>query len=469
MKVQSIDQTKLMSADAEPLEVKTTSLTPREIGRETAVEIDIPLFQWLQYDRHYFRQYLLAQINWSLELLPVIQRHDSPFLYFYFRLFTFLGSEDFYWLVLPTIYWVFSPSVGRQFLCLWALCIFVGDWFKNVFCLPRPPSTLIKGSQKALDNHGFGWPSLHSIHAIALPLFAIRGRYGYVINWESYFVTSENTTLSTVLDLSGLELELELERELEVVHKGGILVCWFLALVWMNSVCLSRLYLGVHSPGDIQGGLIIGGVIFQFWSLFSEPFDHWLTTSSYGAFWVVFVGVLLLSLIPHVKVREFQPIALSETPGQQQQQPIIVRHSVSVTNEELVCVTMFMMGFLFWTNLFPDLLVPLAACQFSFYTVLVRMIVGCLNLAVIYLSISFLWKRYVEKSENTSPSPSPSSSLGLSSSSSSSSSSSTGGMNNHKNEEFTRMKILKTFVKYSIGCGSALVIFAPLSFSYLNI
>ena len=41
-----------------------------------------------------------------------------------------------------------------------------------------------------------------------------------------------------------------------------------IAICFMLSVCVSRMYLGVHSPADVQGGMMLGAVLLKVWTWF---------------------------------------------------------------------------------------------------------------------------------------------------------------------------------------------------------
>ena len=45
------------------------------------------------------------------------------------------------------------------------------------------------------------------------------------------------------------------------IHKTNSHLEWWLLMTWVVLNCYSRMYLGVHYPGDILGGLIIGVVL----------------------------------------------------------------------------------------------------------------------------------------------------------------------------------------------------------------
>eukprot|EP00744_Colponema_vietnamica_P011526 GILI01016213.1.p1 GENE.GILI01016213.1~~GILI01016213.1.p1 ORF type:complete len:398 (+),score=102.19 GILI01016213.1:126-1319(+) len=197
------------------------------------------------------REYLFGQICWGSDLLI---KYVAPLrcsaLDIYCRTASFVGSQSFYVIVIPLLQWFSSsPFFARSCVMLFYSSTSVCNWLKNLLSLPRPPaSCLHKG--RCLDNHGFGWPSSHAANALALPFFV--GRY-----------ISGMTPLQVLFSLSFYGFQV-----------------YFFAALWLLSVSASRLYLGVHSPADIHGGMIVGGLLLQVWTSFCEDFDRLLFVTS---------------------------------------------------------------------------------------------------------------------------------------------------------------------------------------------
>lgn len=198
------------------------------------------------------RSYLLRHVNLGTEQILKIQRLRTSFLDKYFLLASLCGSEVFYTLLLPFIYWIVDPELGRMIACLLTLGIFTGNFLKNLLCLPRPPSPPVwtpSMDKETLDNRDYGWPSSHSINAISLPFFTLRFFLGFVWLWES--------------------------------QEPWKLTLWYtFAFWWSGSIILSRMYLGVHSPADVSGGMIIGVVILRAFLFVCDSINAWILASA---------------------------------------------------------------------------------------------------------------------------------------------------------------------------------------------
>lgn len=69
---------------------------------------------------------------------------------------------------------------------------------------------------------------------------------------------------------------------------------------WISSISLGRLYLGVHSPMDVKGGLLLGFAV----AIMAGPlqvcnaFDQFMLQTPYVALWLLVMVVLVLVLNP---------------------------------------------------------------------------------------------------------------------------------------------------------------------------
>ena len=132
------------------------------------------------------------------------------------KLFSFLGTEDFYILALPIIYWCFDAALGLRIGVIMLLSSGLNTIFKFAFHLPRP--YWVNTEVQALSaESSFGVPSGHAQNAISI--------WGMV---GSYF------------------------------RKGWV---WALAIFLILGISLSRLYLAVHFPFDTIVGLLVGFIL----------------------------------------------------------------------------------------------------------------------------------------------------------------------------------------------------------------
>jgi membrane-associated phospholipid phosphatase len=129
---------------------------------------------------------------------------------------SFLGSEYFYLLMLPVVYWAVSRRIGVRLGALLLFSVIVNEIFKVGFAQPRPywlNPALAQGHELS-----FGLPSGHSQNAFLIWIFL-------------------------ALQTSNRKL-------------------WVpLALLLALAISFSRVYLGVHFPTDCLAGAAIGLVI----------------------------------------------------------------------------------------------------------------------------------------------------------------------------------------------------------------
>lgn len=145
---------------------------------------------------------------------------------------------------------------------LMALCFYITGFFKNLLCLPRPPSPPVIPLQRCQD---WSLPSHHAVLNVNVP-------------WFVWFYAMFHYPLSLPAQV----------------------VFFMFISVWSLSVMLSRMYLGVHSPADILSGGILGCVVLALWLQCHEWIDNSLsnTPSHLSLLGIVCLVILLLCLHP---------------------------------------------------------------------------------------------------------------------------------------------------------------------------
>lgn len=151
-------------------------------------------------------------------------RVTSPFWHVFFSLASNLGNEVFYCSFFPFWFWNVDTYVARRVIALWALNMYIGQALKDIIRWPRPasPPVLRLEQRYALE---YGMPSTHAMVGVAIP-------FGLLI---------------TSLPRYNLILWLSLS----------------IALLWTSSICVSRLYLGMHSVLDIIAGILFTSLIMS--------------------------------------------------------------------------------------------------------------------------------------------------------------------------------------------------------------
>lgn len=172
--------------------------------------------------------WLGPEAPWGQGLLRALQSVHSPLLDRFFIAFTMLGSEEFFVLVLPVLYWCVDRELGRRLTRLFLFSTFLNLWLKDTFQSLRPAAdqARIRFSQSAT---GYSFPSGHAQGAAAF--------WGY--------------------------LAFQVRRR------------WFTALAatMVLSVAYSRLYLGVHWPVDVTAGILIGLLVAGVWAKAGQWWD----------------------------------------------------------------------------------------------------------------------------------------------------------------------------------------------------
>jgi len=158
----------------------------------------------------------------------------------YFRAASVLGEEVTFVLLLPFLWWHFVTELAESVVFLWCFSCYVGHILKDLLQLPRPyANTVVR-----LEHHHeceYGLPSTHAIAATTLPLCIAFHCYNYGLFDPLVYVP--------------------------------------LAVLFWLSVCLSRIYLGVHSPADLFWGTVVGVAWFYMWVKLSARGDLIIETN----------------------------------------------------------------------------------------------------------------------------------------------------------------------------------------------
>lgn len=160
------------------------------------------------------------------DILNRIPHALDPVMAYIMQGITTLGNELFYTLAIPIIYWVYDKNFAYKVAGFFLLCAFINEGIKNIFNNPRPFQPEAKPElmdadlyQMALNinEESPGFPSGHTQNS--------------VVFWGVMAATVKKTWFTTV--------------------------CISLILL----IPFSRMYLGVHFPGDVLGGYVFGGLL----------------------------------------------------------------------------------------------------------------------------------------------------------------------------------------------------------------
>lgn len=215
--------------------------------------VTVPILLVVGVMRQIFRRYIQRQMELhELTLLPPLHKLRnaglaSPLARKLFTCGQLLGAETFYFFIIPMLSWSASPNAHPpMFVTFFAVNIYVGNWLKNFFALARPAAAA--GSDTAHSTSDFGWPSMYLVNAVAVPFFAMRYWYG---GFGSGTPFSEQNQLATF-------------------------VSYVLAFLWVAVIAFARLFSGASSPADVQGGMLVGGVLVRVWLPICDSVNDWI-------------------------------------------------------------------------------------------------------------------------------------------------------------------------------------------------
>ena len=169
-------------------------------------------------------------IDWIVAIQSLGSWLELPMIFF-----TALGNENFFFLVLPLLYWSVDTGLGLRIAFILAASNYLNSIVKLLFAMPRPYwiSAQIK---PFLHENSFGIPSGHAQNAAAFT--------GIAAAW---------------------------------VKKPR---AWALALLLTFFIGFSRLYLGVHFVHDVILGWGIGYLLLALFTRFWDPVAAWLRTKT---------------------------------------------------------------------------------------------------------------------------------------------------------------------------------------------
>jgi membrane-associated phospholipid phosphatase len=179
--------------------------------------------------------------RWGADVIVAIQSIHTSVGDGFFNIITSLGSEEFYLLLLPLLYWCIDKRIAQRLAYLFLFSAYSNAALKDIFRHPRPfeyDSRVLKLDWVPADELGYGFPSGHSQSAITV--------WGYLAVW---------------------------------IRRRRM---WVLAATMAMLIAFSRMYLGVHFPTDVIGGLLIGGIWLGLFVVIEPRLARWLSRQTLG-------------------------------------------------------------------------------------------------------------------------------------------------------------------------------------------
>jgi membrane-associated phospholipid phosphatase len=188
--------------------------------------------------------------EFGIQLIQSIQSL-SPTLDGLMKFISFLGTIEFYMLLIPLVYWLVDASLGIRVLLVLVSTDFLGASIKQLLHQPRPYWV---GDVKALaEETSYGIPSSHASDSLAV--------WGYL----AYRL-----------------------------KKGWL---WVVSILIILLIGLSRLYLGVHFPQDVLVGWLVGLVVLILFVWGEARVVPWLEKLSAGAQIGLGFGISILMIL----------------------------------------------------------------------------------------------------------------------------------------------------------------------------
>ncbi|XP_056152349.1 sphingosine-1-phosphate phosphatase 1 [Lampris incognitus] len=168
---------------------------------------------------------------------------ENKFLYYLFTFGTELGNESFYITFFPFLMWNVDAFVSRRLIMVWVWVMYLGQCTKDIIGWSRPASPPVV-KVEMFYNSEYSMPSTHAMSGTAIPfsLFLMT-----CDRWEYPFS-----------------------------------VGFSLALCWCLLVCLSRIYMGMHSILDIIAGFLYSVLILMFFLPVLDLIDNFNLTCHYA-------------------------------------------------------------------------------------------------------------------------------------------------------------------------------------------
>ncbi len=196
-----------------------------------------------------------AILEWGVEVVRAVQTIQSPALTALMKALTLAGSEYFYLLALPVLFWCIDERFGLRFGLLILASAFLNGWLKELFRQPRPFD--LDPSLGLSQETNYGLPSGHS--------------QGTATFW-------------------GLLAP-------KIKKPWGLALAVFMPLL----IGFTRLYLGVHFPTDLFLGWLLGWGIALAWHFFGHSAETFLAKAQLRARLILasLASIAMNALLPH--------------------------------------------------------------------------------------------------------------------------------------------------------------------------
>jgi len=184
-------------------------------------------------------------INWIIAIQSLGGWLEAPM-----KFLSFFGSQDFFFLVLPLIYWCIDASLGLRVGFILIASASINGIIKLMFAGPRPYWVSAKVLPYVAES-SFGIPSGHAQNAVSVwGIIASRSRKPWA---------------------------------------------WGAAITLAFLIGFSRWYLGAHFPHDVFVGWFLGALMLWLFLRFADALVAWVRSQTFGMqVTTIFIASLLL-------------------------------------------------------------------------------------------------------------------------------------------------------------------------------
>lgn len=184
---------------------------------------------------------------------------ENKLWYYIFLFGTQLGEEPFGALFFSFWFWNLDACIGRKLVLVWNLVMYIGQYLKDLIQWDRPRMPDVVQLQTKWSEE-YGMPSTHAMMGLAVPCSA-------------FFFT--------------------LTKYQFPLAPAVIIIC-----VWSLLVCSSRMYLGMHSLGDVVAGVVLTLLLLPPLITFVHLTDEFLTTDPRSPLTTLLITITSIIIFP---------------------------------------------------------------------------------------------------------------------------------------------------------------------------